>query len=48
MNSTAVVQSADFGLRTFPLFFRLQNAAFDRLQKVTHLNLAALKAAQDD
>jgi hypothetical protein len=48
MNTTAVEQSADFGLRTLPVFFRLQNEGFERLQKLTHLNLAALKAMLDE
>src|SRR5260370_25360193 len=48
MNTTAVEQSADFGLRTLPVFFGLQNEGFERLQKLTHLNLAALKATLDE
>ncbi|TXC85500.1 phasin family protein [Paraburkholderia azotifigens] len=48
MNTTAVEQSADFGLRTLPVFFGLQNEGFERLQKLTHLNLAALKAMLDE
>lgn len=48
MNITAVKQSADFGERTFPVLFGLQFEAFDRLQKLTQLNLATLKAAFDD
>jgi phasin family protein len=48
MNTTAVEQFADFGLRTFPVFFGLQNEAFERLQKLARLNLAALKASLDE
>src|SRR5260370_15435481 len=48
MNTTAVEQSADFGLRTLPAFFGLQNEGFERLQKLTRLNLAALKATLDE
>ena len=48
MNTTAVEQSADFGLRTLPGIFGLQNEAFERLQKLTHLNLAALKAMLEE
>ncbi|MFP3607255.1 phasin family protein, partial [Paraburkholderia sp. SIMBA_053] len=44
----AVEQSADFGLRTLPGIFGLQNEAFERLQKLTHLNLAALKAMLEE
>jgi hypothetical protein len=48
MNTTTVEQSADFGLRTLPVFFGLQNEGFERLQKLTQLNLAALKAMLDE
>jgi hypothetical protein len=48
MNTTAVEQSADFGLGTLPAIFGLQNEAFERLQKLTHLNLAALKAMLEE
>lgn len=48
MNTTAVEQSTDFGLRTLPGIFGLQNEAFERLQKLTHLNLAALKAMLEE
>jgi len=48
MNITAVKQSADFGERTFPILFGLQFEAFERLQKLTQLNLTTLKATFDD
>lgn len=47
MNTTAVEQSADFGLRTLPAIFCLQNEGFERLQKLTRLNFAALKVMLD-
>jgi hypothetical protein len=43
MNTTAA-----FGLRTLPVFFQLQNDGFERLQKLIHLNLAALKATLNE
>lgn len=48
MNTTAIEQSTDFGLHTLPVFFGFQNEGFERLQKLTHLNLEALKAMLDD
>lgn len=48
MNTTTVEQSAAFGLRTLPVFFHLQNEGFERLQKLTLLNLAALKATLNE
>jgi len=47
MNTAAVEQSAEIGLPTLPVFFNLQNEGFERFQKLTHLNLAALKAMLD-
>src|SRR5579864_6214785 len=35
-------QSAEFGQRGFSVIFGLQSAAFERLQKLTQLNLAAV------
>ena len=46
--TTAVEQSANFGLRTLPGLFGLQNEAFERLQKLTHLNLAAFKTMMEE
>jgi hypothetical protein len=46
--TTAVEQSANFSLHTLPGIFDLQNEAFERLQKVTHLNLAAFKAMMEE
>jgi hypothetical protein len=48
MNITAGKQFADFGERTFPILFGLQFEAFERLQKLTQLNLTTLKATFDD
>jgi hypothetical protein len=48
MNVTTVKQSADFGQHTFPILFGLQLEALKRVQKLTELNLAALKATVDD
>jgi hypothetical protein len=48
MNFTAIKQSADFGERTFSVLFGLQFEAFDRLQKLTQINLTTLKATFDD
>lgn len=47
MNTSAVEQSADFGRRTLPAIFRLQNEGFERLLKLTELNLAAIKGMLD-
>ena len=46
--TTAVEQSANFGLRTLPGLFGLQNEAFERLQKLTHLNLAAFETMMEE
>lgn len=47
MNTTTVEQSADFGRHTLPAIFRLQNEGFERLLKLTELNLAAIKGMLD-
>ncbi len=47
MNTTTVEQSADFGRRTLPAIFRFQNEGFERLRKLTELNLAAIKGMLD-
>lgn len=44
MNTTAVEQPADFVLHILSTIFSVQNEAFERMQKLTHLNVAALKA----
>lgn len=48
MNTTAIEQIAGFGKRTLPGIFGLQNEAFERLQKLTQLNLAAMKAVLEE
>jgi hypothetical protein len=48
MSTTAVEQSAAFGLRTLPVFFELQQEGFGRFQKLTKLNLVALKEMLDE
>ena len=48
VNTTAVEQSAEFGLRSLPTIFGLQNETFERMQKLTHLNVAALKAMLEE
>jgi hypothetical protein len=48
MNTTTVEQSAEFGLRTLPVYFGLQNEAFAHFRKLAHLSLAAWKAMLDE
>jgi hypothetical protein len=47
MNSV-VEQSTAFGQRTFPVFVNLQLEGFEWLQKLTQLNLAAMKTSLDE
>jgi hypothetical protein len=44
MNTPNTMQSANIGAHTLPIFFGLQNEAFERMQKLTQLNLATVKA----
>lgn len=48
MDTTAVEKPAEYGLRTLPTICGLQNEAFERMQKLTHLNVAALKAMLEE
>lgn len=48
MNTSAIEQSAAFGLNVLPAIFGLQQEAFARLQKLTELNLAASKALLEE
>ncbi|MDG0026188.1 phasin family protein [Trinickia sp. Y13] len=44
MNTTTIEQSAAFGLNVLPALFSLQNEAFERLRKLTQLNLAVSRS----
>ncbi|MGF6776280.1 phasin family protein [Paraburkholderia sp. GAS334] len=46
--NTVVEQSTAFGQRSFPVLFGLQLEAFERLQKLTQLNLATMKTSLDE
>ncbi|CAG4886188.1 phasin family protein [Paraburkholderia saeva] len=46
--NTVVEQSTAFGQRTFPVLVSLQLEAFEWLQKLTQLNLAAMKTSLDE
>jgi hypothetical protein len=48
LNTSVAEQSAEFGQRSFSVIFGLQSAAFERLQKLTQLNLAAVKATLNE